>query len=220
MASPRKVLIVVERLLGMIAENFEFISAMVAHGQVQSLCNTGVETNAVRFRRPNHRLGAAGLQLFLVLLPLAFCGLAGCASVSSSAESPPGDCLRRAQARIEAMPARDCLPTLDGQCVPLQPFFDACAALWPNCVLYAKFYHWESEVVEITSPTPHGPVGHRVRIYHSILHACDPDYQDVQRTHGDVAEFYDQTGRFMGLAVYMGQGVYCPLPAVDGEARP
>lgn len=42
--------------------------------------------------------------------------------------------------------------------------------------------------------------------------ACDPDYVDPGRTHGDVAEFYDAQGRFMGLAVYMGNGLYVPLP--------
>jgi hypothetical protein len=42
--------------------------------------------------------------------------------------------------------------------------------------------------------------------------ACDPDYVDPVRTHGDVAEFYDAQGRFMGLAVCMGNGLYLPLP--------
>ena len=151
---------------------------------------------------------------------LAVLVLAGCAGATPPPESTPEDCLRGAQVRIEGMPVRDCLPTLDGQCIPLRPFFDACSALWPDCVLYAKFYYWETEVAEIVSPTPRGPVSHRVRMYHNILHACDPEYRDAQRTHGDVAEFYDEVGRFMGLAVYMGQGVYCPLPVVNREERP
>ena len=155
-----------------------------------------------------------------LLTLVAVFGLLSCARVAPSSDLPPQDCLRQAQARIEGMPVWDCLPTLDGQCVPLRPFFDACATLWPDCVLYAKFYHWESEVAEIISPTPRGPVSHRVRMYHNILHACDPEYQDARRTHGDVAEFYDESGRFMGLAVYMGQGVYCPLPAADRQGRP
>jgi len=41
--------------------------------------------------------------------------------------------------------------------------------------------------------------------------ACDPDYVDPGRTHGDGADFYDAQGRFMGLAVYMGNGLYVPL---------
>jgi hypothetical protein len=36
---------------------------------------------------------------------------------------------------------------------------------------------------------------------------CDP-----LKTHGDVAEFYDAEGNFMGIAVYMGKGKYCSLP--------
>ncbi|MDJ0857144.1 MAG: hypothetical protein QNI89_00115 [Desulfobacterales bacterium] len=155
-----------------------------------------------------------------LLVMLAVWVLAGCVGATPPPALKPEDCLRRAQARIEGMPARDCLPTLDGQCVPLRPFFEACSALWPDCVLYAKFYHWETEVAEIVSPTPRGPVSHRVRMYHNILHACDPGYRDDLRTHGDVAEFYDEVGRFMGLAVYMGQGVYCPLPAAHRENRP
>jgi hypothetical protein len=34
---------------------------------------------------------------------------------------------------------------------------------------------------------------------------------DPLKTHGDVAEFYDQNGNFMGLGVYMGDGKYCAL---------
>jgi hypothetical protein len=41
---------------------------------------------------------------------------------------------------------------------------------------------------------------------------CDPDYVDPERTHGEVAEFYDAQGRFMGLAVYLGNGLNVPLP--------
>ncbi len=162
---------------------------------------------------PLHRI--IGLLALLVVF-----GLAGCARVAPPPDASPGDCLRRDQARIEELPFWDCLPTLDGQCVPLSPFFEACSALWPDCVLYAKFYHWDSEIAQIVSTTPRGPVSHRIRMYHNILHACDPDYQDDQRTHGDVAEFYDAAGNFMGLAVYMGQGVYCPLPANDRGWRP
>ncbi len=204
----------------MIAESLDLFNAMVIHGQVQTARSPGAASYAIRFRRPHSGGRAAVCRPFFIILLLAFSGLASCARVAPTADSLPGDCLQRAQARIEAMPLRDCLPTLDGQCVPLRPYLEACSALWPDCVLYAKFYHWESEVTEVISPTPRGPVSHRIRMYHNILHACDPDYQDARRTHGDVAEFYDEDGRFMGLAVYMGQGVYCPLPAADREARP
>ena len=150
---------------------------------------------------------------FGLAMLMALVATAGCAGTTASGADPPEDCLRVAQARLEQAPAWDCLPTLDGPCVPLAPLFALCDALWPDCVVYPKFYLWESEVKTITSPSPRGPVTHRVRIYHNILTTCRPDYHDPQRTHGDVAEFYDPAGRFMGLGGYMGQGLYCPLLA-------
>lgn len=159
------------------------------------------------------KLTTVGLISLMVLLATA-----GCAAVVPSRADTPGDCLRTAQARLVQARAWDCLPTLDGQCVPLAPFFDACADLWPDCVLYPKFYLWEREIKVIISATPRGPVSHRVRIYHNILHTCRPDYHDPLRTHGDVAEFYNEAGYFMGLGVYMGQGLYCPLLAPDRES--
>ena len=155
---------------------------------------------------PQRKIGKLGI---IVLMSLV--GITGCAGATSSGADPPEDCLRVAQARLDEARAWDCLPTLDGQCVPLAPLFALCDALWPDCVVYPKFYLWESEVKTITSPTPRGPVEHRVRIYHNILTTCRPEYHDPQRTHGDVAEFYDQAGDFIGLGVYMGQGLYVPL---------
>jgi hypothetical protein len=38
------------------------------------------------------------------------------------------------------------------------------------------------------------------------------DKLDPKKIHGDIAEFYDKEGNFMGLSVYMGDGKYCPLP--------
>ena len=55
-------------------------------------------------------------------------------------------------------------------------------------------------------------IQHRVRVYYNLMSTCHPDRIDPGRTHGDVAEFYDEKGEFMGLAVYMGKGLYCPLP--------
>lgn len=162
-----------------------------------------------------NKIWMAGIMILLAVLVLK-----GCTGHRVSGGHPPDDCLRTAQARLDQTPAWDCLPTLDGQCVPLGLLFDACSALWPDCVLYSKFYLWESEVRQIVSQTPRGPVRHPVRIYHNILHTCRPKYHDSKRTHGDVAEFYDETGCFMGLAVYMGQGLYCPLPAPGPRATP
>jgi hypothetical protein len=149
--------------------------------------------------------------LLLVLLLVG--GPVHCAGPRNGGGDASQDCLQAAQARLSQAAAWECLPTLDGQCVPLEPLFDTCEALWPDCVLYPKFYLWESEVKAMTSHPPRGPVRHRIRLYHNILHTCRPAYRDPLRTHGDVAEFYDEGGRFMGLAVYMGQGLYCPLPA-------
>ena len=39
-----------------------------------------------------------------------------------------------------------------------------------------------------------------------------------KKTHGDVTEFYDGNGKFMGLAVYMTDGQYCPIP-YDGYKK-
>lgn len=190
---------------------------MMICGQVK----TGPDTIAGRYairtvRRRTLRLpqgfGSPVKLTVRLLVILTVLGLAGCSGIASPGGSGPEDCLRVAKARLDRTPPWDCLPTLDGQCVSLKRFYDACSALWPDCVLYEKFYLWDSEVTEIVSYPRRGPVSHRVRMYHNILHTCRPDHHDVQRTHGDVAEFYDEVGRFMGLAVYMGQGVYCPLP--------
>lgn len=161
------------------------------------------------------KIGTIGLACLMAIVTIN-----GCAGAAPLGAEPPEDCLRAGQARLDQAPAWDCLPTLDGQCVPLSPLFALCDALWPDCVVYPKFYLWESEIKTITSQTPRGPVKHRVRIYHNILTTCRPEYHDPQRTHGDVAEFYDPSGRFMGLGVYMGQGLYVPLGQSTPRANP
>jgi hypothetical protein len=104
------------------------------------------------------------------------------------------------------------LQTLDGQQILLAEIFATCLSNWPMCVLYEKFYYWQTEVKEIKSNTPRGEIQHKIRMYHNCLTTCDPEGCDPRKTHGDVAEFYDENGCFMGLAVYMGEGLYCPLP--------
>ena len=148
---------------------------------------------------------------------LSLVWLAGCSWPAAPAGDAVDRCIRETSRAIQAQPARDCLETLDGRCVPLQPFMDRCAALWPDCVLFPKFYHWPSRVEERVSPTPAGPVRHQIRSYSNLRSACDPAYVDPGRTHGDVVEFYDAQGRFMGLAVYMGNGLYTPLPYEEQE---
>ena len=128
---------------------------------------------------------------------------------------PDGLCLARAveQAHdLRSRPAKPYLRTLDGQDVALAPFYAKCRAMHPWCCLYDKFYYWENEVKSVVSLTPHGAVAHKIKIYHNGLSTYCPQMSDPQKTHGDVAEFYDAQGVFMGLAVYMGSGEYCPLP--------
>jgi hypothetical protein len=209
----------------MIAKNLSLLSAMSICGQVKTGCDpdAGSQPVGTGWLFDIRSLKGFGIKTRLIvhfLVRLVLLGTAGCSGITAPGGYEPEDCLRVAQARLDRTPPWDCLPTLDGQCVPLKPFFDTCSALWPDCVLYTKFYLWESEVTEIVSYPRRGPVSHRVRMYHNILHACRPDYDDAQRTHGDVAEFYNEVGRFMGLAVYMGQGLYCPLPIPGREAKP
>jgi len=128
---------------------------------------------------------------------------------------PDGLCLARVveQAHnLRSRPAKQFLRTLDGQDVALAPFYARCRAMHPWCCLYDKFYYWETEVQSVVSQTPHGALAHTIKVYHNGLSTYCPQMSDPQKTHGDVAEFYDAHGVFMGLAVYMGDGEYCPLP--------
>jgi len=110
--------------------------------------------------------------------------------------------------RVREAPEKEYLHTLDGQQVRLQDFFRQCQDNAPDCILFAKFYHWENEVIQVVSKTDSGPVEHLIRAYYNPLSICRPQKINPGRTHGDVAEFYDTKGQFMGLAVYMGQGQY------------
>jgi len=135
----------------------------------------------------------------------------GCGSLPSPSRAP-ADCLAIEGQKLDAAAARADLETLDGQNIPLAEFIALCQRLFPACVLYPKFYHWKNEIKLIAAQTSDGTVRHRVRVYYNLLSTCYPDQIDPGRTHGDVAEFYDENGAFMGLAVYMGKGLYCPLP--------
>jgi len=110
---------------------------------------------------------------------------------------------------------RDCTHyTLDGQKVKLYEFYERCRLLFPFCCMFKKFYYWESEVREITSKSTQGMVDHKIRCYHNCFSTCCPEKRDKRAKYGDVAEFYDQKGEFMGIVVYIGEGSYCyPLAA-------
>ena len=132
--------------------------------------------------------------------------------MASQAGETPGRCIDDITTKLSALPEKSTLDTLDGQHVALEPFFALCRDKWPACVLYRKFYYWKSEVLEVTSDTSTGERPHRVHVYYNLMSTCMPEKVDPGRTHGDVAEFYDTNGDFMGLAVYMGQGMYVSLP--------
>jgi hypothetical protein len=133
-----------------------------------------------------------------------------CAGSSAPAESQPAaeDCIGEISRRIREAPNQEYLQTLDGHKVRLQEFFSQCRDQAPDCVLFEKFYHWDNEIRQVVSRSARGPVEHRIRAYYNPLSICEPERVQPGRTHGDAAEFYDTAGRFMGLAVYMGQGKY------------
>ena len=133
----------------------------------------------------------------------------------------PGDCLDKAVKRMKeiiALPDKKYLQTLDGQDVLLNEFNDKCLYLWPQCSLFKKFYYWQSNIKEEVANTKNGVKRHKIRCYFDCLSAFCPESCDPLKTHGDIAEFYDGNGNFMGLAVYMGDGQYCPLP-YDGYKK-
>ena len=126
-----------------------------------------------------------------------------------------GDCSDKAVEKIKvirSLPDMKYLHTLDGQNVLLNEFYDKCLYLWPQCCLFEKFYCWQSEIRKVVSNTKNGVIKHKIRCYHDCLSTFCPESCDPRKTHGDVSEFYNQRGNFMSLAVYMGDGQYCPLP--------
>jgi len=133
----------------------------------------------------------------------------------------PQDCLDQAFKRIieiRSLPEIKYLHTLDGQYVLLDEFYTKCHKLYPFCCLFKKFYYWESEIREVVSNTPNGSIKHQIRCYNNCLSTFCPESCDPRKTHGDVAEFYNRKGNFMGLSVYMGDGKYCSLP-YDGYKK-
>jgi hypothetical protein len=142
----------------------------------------------------------------------AGCVFIGCTSAPVDSQPFAEDCMGKVSRRIREAPEKEYLHTVDGQKVRLQDFFSQCQDNAPDCVLFAKFYHWDNEVKQVVSMTDTGSVEHRIRAYFNPLSICQPKKNHPGRTHGDVAEFYDAKGRFMGLAVYMGQGQYFLLP--------
>jgi len=122
------------------------------------------------------------------------------------------DCIDEIVNAIEAVPEEKVIRTLDGQLVDLEEFFNLCDQNNPRCSLYRKFYLWQSKIVTAESLSQAGIIRHRIRAYFSPSSICHPERVHPGRIHGDIAEFYDANGEFMGIAVYMGEGTYYPLP--------
>jgi hypothetical protein len=128
------------------------------------------------------------------------------------------NCINQAVKRImeiRSLPEMKYLHTLDDQHVPLDEFYTKSHYLFPQCCLFKKFYYWRNEIREVFSNTLSGMIKHKIRCYYNCLSTYCPNRCDPRKTHGDVAEFYDQKGVFMGLAVYIGDGKYCVLPYND-----
>jgi hypothetical protein len=158
--------------------------------------------------------------VFFFLLAPALLGPMGCAGAGGGARRPASECLDSEIQRIRNAPATARLTTLDGRQVPLADLFDRCSRMFPFCVLAETFPHWRREVRQVESRTPGGTVRHPVRIYHNPVSVCSPAASDPGRTLGDVAEIYDPQGGFLGLAVYMGDGQYAPLPVTGALPVP
>jgi len=127
----------------------------------------------------------------------------------------PIDCLDQAIKKIieiKSFPEIKYLRTLDGQNVLLDEFYAKALYLFPQCSLFEKFYYWQSEIIEVESNSENGMIKHKIKCYYNCLSTFCPKSCNPRKTHGDVAEFYDQKGNFMGIAVYMGDGKYCSLP--------
>jgi len=121
-------------------------------------------------------------------------------------------CIDRETTQVEEANRSAFLYTLDGQKIILQEFYNACDQFGPpKCVLFYKFYCWKSEIKKTTSLSHNGLISHTIRVYYDPASVCFPEMANPLRIYGDVAEFYDACGEFMGLAVYMGNGEYFPL---------
>jgi len=148
--------------------------------------------------------------LLVVLFSLSFIG-----TVNAEESNRRKECLQKAIKRVEEirlLPEKKYINTLDGQQIILEEFFMCCSKKWPHCVLFHKFYYWESEIKTINSKCATGIKRHKVRMYWNCLSTFCPSRVNPEKTHGDVVEYYDEQGIFMGLSVYVGMGKYCSLP--------
>lgn len=149
----------------------------------------------------------------LLMVAIFLLSLIGTATAEESKRCK--ECLQKTIKRVEEirlLPEKEYINTLDGQRIKLEEFFICCSKNWPHCVLFHKFYYWESEIKTITSKSATGIIRHKVRMYWNCLSTFCPEKVNPEKTHGDVVEYYDEQGIFMGLSIYVGMGKYCSLP--------
>ena len=141
----------------------------------------------------------------------------GCTSGRLKKQVFGDDCLAKEIKRLEGLPEKQVITTLDGQRIRLDDFFNLSPLAHPGCFLPSKFYYWRSEVREVFSNSLGGTIRHKIRAYYNLTSTCYPEKRQERLSYGDVAEFYDRDFTFMGFAVYVGQGLYCPLPHAGYE---
>jgi len=144
----------------------------------------------------------------LIGLIVIFLLINSCSTTFSIKKIDSERCVEATIKRIDSLPQKEYLRTLDGQNILLEEFFTECLNHQPYCSLYKKFYYWKNEVKEIISNSSVGPLTHKTRMYYSPMSECYPGEANLDKTHGDVVEVYDEEGVFMGLAVYAGEGNY------------
>lgn len=149
-----------------------------------------------------------------IFLPLLFVLIAihACTNLIVSKKLLGEACLDAEIERLDGLPEKQVLNMLDGQEINLIEFVAMSSFKQPCCSLPRKFYYWPNEVKEIYSLALEKKVTHQIRTYSNLMSTCYPERIDTGRIYGDVAEFYDQNGTFIGFTVYCGQGLYCPLP--------
>ena len=149
------------------------------------------------------------LQIIPILICiLVFIGI----SHSTSAELSNESCMDDVLNQVQEAERIDFIYSLDHQKIFLQEFYDECNKHGPPvCAIFEKFYYWKSAIKQVTSMTHDGLNSHTIRVYYNPVSVCYPELVNPLRIYGDIAEFYDVCGEFMGIAVYMGNGEYFPL---------
>ena len=148
--------------------------------------------------------------LVLFLLTVLIFVVCGFSVMTDSEKHSLRNCLINAKRDIDAKPELSVIKTIKGKDIDLSRFkiYEQYRMFLPE-----KFYYWKSEIREAVSElTMKGIVKHKVRAYFNLVNKCRPDLMDVEARFGDVAEIYDEDEEFMGLVLYVGHGMYLPLP--------